>query len=84
MKSFTEIRDNMCNMINYSDWLKLNSVHEKKKCEEVISKKKLKFCLLTLSFQMLTSNMHMLEQKIKVRADEISTARVLRLVKNFW
>lgn len=29
VKGFTEIRDNTCNMINYSDWLKLNSVYEK-------------------------------------------------------
>jgi chemotaxis signal transduction protein len=29
VKGFTELRDNICNMINYSDWLKLNSAYEK-------------------------------------------------------
>jgi hypothetical protein len=46
----TEIRDNICNMIYYSGWLKLNSVH-KKKFEHVINKNTINFRLPTSSFQ---------------------------------
>jgi hypothetical protein len=72
VKGFTEIKDNTCNVINYK-WLAKTQFCIRKKCKQVISKKKLKFYLITLSFQMWTSNMHMPEQKIQVNTDEIST-----------